>query len=257
MLRGEPFTVAVGGEPVSVRRAGGGPRLVYLHDEFAQSAAPLLDQLAHDLDVIAPDLPGFGATPRPGWVETFDDAAWFLADLLEVVGGGEPVDVAGAGLGAWLALEAVVRSPHAASRLVLIGGSGLEVPEHPPADYFVMTPEERRRAMVEDPERYPSLDEALRIRGEIMTGRLAWQPRYVSPGLAHRLHRVWMPVLVIWGARDRFLAPEHATALTHALPNARVELVEGCGHLPGCEKPAGTAALIRSFLAGSRVEVPL
>lgn len=243
-------TVTVCGQPVAVRRRGSGPRVVYLHDEFAQTASPLPDHLAGTgFEVLVPDLPGFGMTPRPPWVDAIDDAAYFLADVVDALGDGSAdVALVGAGLGGWLALEAAVRSPHLVDRLVLVAAPGLEVPGHAPTDHFVVADDERPALLVEDPAAFPQLDEEARIRGEIMTARLVWQPRYVSPRLTYRLHRVRAPALVLWGANDRFLSPGYGAAVADALLGGRLQVIAGCGHLPGSERPAETAAAIAAFL---------
>src|SRR5919198_3395843 len=97
----EAESVQVRGAPVAVRRRGTGPALVYLHDEFVEHDTPLLDHLRAGFEVTAPDLPGFGDSPRPEWVDDVDDMAYHLADLLETLAGGDRVRLAGAGLGGW------------------------------------------------------------------------------------------------------------------------------------------------------------
>lgn len=246
----EAESVRVRGAPVAVRRRGTGPALVYLHDEFVEHDTPLLASLESTFEVAAPDLPGFGDSPRPEWVEDVDDMAYHLADLLETLGATAeaPLPLAGAGLGGWLALETAVRSPHLVARLVLIGAPGPDLDGHAPADHFVLPPEERTNLLVADPTCYPDLDGDRRIRAEIMTGRLVWHPRYRSPKLAHRLHRVRVPTLVVWGAEDAFLPAAYGAALAGALPAGRLEVVEGAGHLPGLERPERTAELLTAFL---------
>jgi pimeloyl-ACP methyl ester carboxylesterase len=254
-MEGEAEVLQVRGAPVAVRHRGTGPALVYLHDEFIELQTPLLDHLQSAFHVLAPDLPGYGDSPRPDWLDDVDDMGYLLADLLETLGQGAPLPVVGAGLGGWLALEAAVRSPQLVDRLVLIGAPGPELDGHAAADYFVLPPEDRRRLLVEDPACYPDPDGDRQIRGEIMTGRLVWQPRYRSPKLARRLHRVRVPALVVWGTNDRFLPCAFGEALAAALPSARLEVVEGTGHLPGLERPDRTAGLITAFLAeGGRRE---
>jgi pimeloyl-ACP methyl ester carboxylesterase len=246
----EAESLQVRGVPVAVRRRGTGPALVYLHDEFVEHDTPLLDLLREGFEVTAPDLPGFGDSPRPEWVDDVDDMAYHLADLLETLGGStrSPLPLAGAGLGGWLALETAVRSPELVSKLVLIGAPGPDLDGHAPADHFVLAPEERTNLLVADASCYPDVDTDRRIRAEIMTGRLVWQPRYRSPKLARRLHRVRVPTLVVWGERDAFLPAAYGAALASALPEARLEVVEGAGHLPGLERPERTRELITAFL---------
>lgn len=229
------------------QRAGSGPRLLYLHDELAAGWPRLLDVLSERFEVVAPELPGYGAAPRPEWLESIDDMAFVVADLAAALAEGAPPAVVGAGLGGWAALEAAVRGARL-SALVLIGAPGIDIPGDPPVDYFVLAPSERAALFFDDPSTALDAGEDAAIRNEMMTARLVWQPRYVSPQLTHRLHRVAAPTLVVWGGNDRFLSPAHGQAIARGVRNGRFETVPGCGHFPAIERPEGVAGLIAEFL---------
>lgn len=229
------------------QRAGSGSRLLYLHDELATGWPRLLDALSERFEVVAPELPGYGGAPRPEWLESIDDMAFVVADLADALADGAPPAVVGAGLGGWAALEAAVRGA-SPSALVLIGAPGIDIPGDPPADYFVLTPGERTALFFDDPSTAPDAGEDAAIRNEMMTARLVWQPRYVSPQLAHRLHRVAAPTLVVWGRNDRFLSPAHGEAIARGVRDGRFEAVPGCGHFPAIERPEAVAGLITEFL---------
>jgi pimeloyl-ACP methyl ester carboxylesterase len=62
-----------------------------------------------------------------------------------------------------------------------------------------------------------------------------------------RLDRVTCPVLVVWGERDVMVAPSGAERIVAALPEAGVELIEGCGHCPQIEAADLLAALLADF----------
>jgi 2-hydroxymuconate-semialdehyde hydrolase len=58
-----------------------------------------------------------------------------------------------------------------------------------------------------------------------------------------------MPLLMIQGSDDRVTPPEaNAMRLASAVPQARLVLLEGCGHLPEIEMPERVNALVRVFL---------
>jgi 3-oxoadipate enol-lactonase len=63
------------------------------------------------------------------------------------------------------------------------------------------------------------------------------------------LSAVTAPTLVAVGEHDKpdFLAI--AERLARELPDARLEVIPGAGHLPPLEQPEATAALVRGFLA--------
>lgn len=69
--------------------------------------------------------------------------------------------------------------------------------------------------------------------------------------LARRCRTLQVPVLVVHGAEDPrpVWAPD---TMVQALPDARVEIVPGAGHLPWVDAPARTATVLRAFAADLR-----
>ncbi len=58
-----------------------------------------------------------------------------------------------------------------------------------------------------------------------------------------------MPLLLIQGGEDRVTpAAANADLLARAVPQARLVMLEGCGHLPEVEEPERVNALVREFL---------
>lgn len=64
-----------------------------------------------------------------------------------------------------------------------------------------------------------------------------------------RLGALTMPALVLWGEADTLVPVAVGSALAAALPKARFQVLEGCGHLPTLEMPAACAASLRTLLA--------
>jgi pimeloyl-ACP methyl ester carboxylesterase len=67
--------------------------------------------------------------------------------------------------------------------------------------------------------------------------RLGWEPRLHDPFLPKWLHRIDVPVKIIWGEEDRILPVAYARELGKLMPRAQVEIIPQCGHLPQAEKP--------------------
>src|SRR5688572_21365651 len=67
------------------------------------------------------------------------------------------------------------------------------------------------------------------------TGRRAWEPRLHDPFLPKWLHRIDVPVKIIWGREDRILPVGIANELKRLMPTAEVHILENCGHLPHAE----------------------
>jgi pimeloyl-ACP methyl ester carboxylesterase len=63
-----------------------------------------------------------------------------------------------------------------------------------------------------------------------------------------RLSSITAPTLVIHGTADRMLPMHNGEIIAERIPNARLELFEGVGHMLWWEQPERTAALVRSYL---------
>jgi pimeloyl-ACP methyl ester carboxylesterase len=63
------------------------------------------------------------------------------------------------------------------------------------------------------------------------------------------LHRITAPTLVIWGDGDRLVPPVYAHEFGERIAGARVELVEGGGHLFFWERPEAFVRILAEFLA--------
>jgi pimeloyl-ACP methyl ester carboxylesterase len=69
-----------------------------------------------------------------------------------------------------------------------------------------------------------------------------------NPRLPQHLRRIQCPSLVLWGRHDRLIPLAHGEYYAAHLPNARLEIIEQCGHMPPFEKPAEFAAAVQRFL---------
>jgi pimeloyl-ACP methyl ester carboxylesterase len=72
---------------------------------------------------------------------------------------------------------------------------------------------------------------------------------------AFELERIKVPVLLVWGDRDRMVTHEGARHVLEAVPSARYEELPGCGHCPQLEEPERFTGLLLEFLeecAGAR-----
>ena len=241
------FELDIRGVPLVTREAGHGKTVLYLHDELSTGWNAYLDFLAERFHVVAPELPGFGDTERPDWIEDIADVAFFIADIATKVGDGAPVDIVGSSLGGWLAIEAALRGAPVA-RLVTLGSPGAQIAGDPPYDYFFLTPEERAELFFTNPASNPVIPDDHAVRNESMTARLVWQPRYVSPKLGHRIHRMNVPTLVAWGEHDRFLSLAHGQALIDGMPDGSLITVPNAGHFAALDNPSEAALLTTVFL---------
>jgi len=62
-----------------------------------------------------------------------------------------------------------------------------------------------------------------------------------------RLDRISCPVLLVWGDKDVMVFQTGAEAVLEAAPEARLELIEDCGHCPQLERPERIVELLLEF----------
>jgi pimeloyl-ACP methyl ester carboxylesterase len=137
-----------------------------------------------------------------------------------------------------------------------------------------VTPEQQVRGMVQmcfgDPRRVPRvrLDQALqemRERAEqpwgtqaltrSMRGLITSYLR-VGPGNAWRMARsLRRPTLVVWGDRDRLVDPALAPRLAAAVPDARLQVLEGVGHVAMLEAAEPTARAVLALAEDAAEDV--
>jgi len=237
--------VELNGCKVRVRRAGKGPVLLFLHGASGMPAIlPCLHSLAQKFDVVVPEHPGYGQSDEPQWLENIHDMAYFYLDFLDKLDL-KDVLLVGNSMGGWIALEIAVRSTARIKSMVLVSPAGVKAPGVRPADTFLMSHEEQVRALVYDQKAAearlaePVTPEALELalKNRQTTARLAWEPRFHDPHLPKWLHRIQVPVTIVWGEEDRILPVGFASEFKKLIRNSKLEIIPQCGHLPHAEKP--------------------
>ncbi len=261
-------------------REGSGPPLLLLHGIGGSAAGWLttLPALIPTHEVLAPDLPGFGRTePLQTGPTCMGDSARFVHDFMQALNIGQ-ADVMGHSMGAAIALQLAIEFPESVRRLVLVDSSGLgrsisplfrlmSVPllgealarsaYTPDVHKFI----ENTRAGVKNPailtdelletlfrieqspERYKITLKTLRIGVN-----LAGQKRSFVDPILQGLPTLTQPVLLVWGRQDPHIPLEHAEAALRRLPNARLEVIDACGHIPMFDQPEAFNRIVSEFL---------
>lgn len=251
----EPAVEEVFGIPVAYRRQGTGEATVLLHGAgFTRMWIPLYAMLAEQLDFIAPEAPGFGATPLPKWLRGFDDLA-ILYDELFTRLGLDRIHLVGFSMGGWAAAEFAAFYPRRLKSLTLITPVGLRLPDEPGVDIFQLGPAELMDRLFKDKavmqEWLPDaddFDEGIHLYAEFSAAaRLMWAPRY-NLALERRLQRVQCPALVIGGEEDRLVPNAMSDKYAAVLPDARLVRIPGTGHEPCLERPRELADVLLGFI---------
>lgn len=252
-------TVEVAGRKVRVLEGGSGAPLVLLHHSFGGHGwMPLHEQLAARFHVYAPDMPGYGQSERPEWARDARDMAILVGRLIDRLGLGR-VTLLGVGFGGFIAAELATMNPAGLERLILIGAAGLQPREGEILDQMLIDYPEYVQAGFRDETAYHSAlgeDPAAAFKelwdySREMTARLAWKPYMFNRRLPQLLREVQTPALLVWGERDAVVPPVCGRQYAEALPNARLEVIPGAGHLVEMEEPATVVKLITAFAGGA------
>ena len=266
------------GRSVTYAEAGAGPVLLLIHGMAGnfENWQAVIEPLARDHTVIAPDLPGHGESAPGGGDYSLGALAAGLRDLLLVLDH-DRATLVGHSLGGGIAMQFTYQFPEMVERLVLVssGGLGPEVSPIlraaalPGADLFIaatagvgqragtvlgrglatvgMRPNAdvaevaRGYASLADPERRSAF--LATLRSVVGTGGQrvdAGDRLYLADAL---------PVLIIWGAHDPIIPAHHGEHAHQALPGSQLEVFEGVGHLPQLEAPGHFIAVLERFLA--------
>ena len=62
------------------------------------------------------------------------------------------------------------------------------------------------------------------------------------------LKTLTLPTLILWGGRDRLIAPEFGQRFARDIAGSRLVVFDDLGHVPHEEDPARTVAVVKTFL---------
>ena len=192
---------------------------------------------------IVPDLLGYGLSSKPDIAQY--DLDFFVAGVKGLVDalGLKNITLLGNSLGGAVALGYALAYPDEVSRLILMAPGGVEDLD----TYLAMpgianmfqiyqsgkTGAEAMRAVMTMQLFDPSLltDEIINERAPIAaTQTQAARSVLKVPNLTDRLHELKCPVFGFWGVNDHFNPVGGATKLLDNCPQARMVLVNRCGH---------------------------
>ena len=243
---------------LEIERRGSGPPLLLIPGEEAlERDAPFLDALAKAYDVIIPSPPGFGRSTRPDWITTPDDIAYMMLDIVGDLGL-RNIPVVGFSFGGWIAAEMATKDDGFISKLVLVDAYGIKTgkpTERDIADVWLLHPDEVMARKWHDPAKgkrdFTTMPEdklSIVARNTESFARFGWEPYLHNPRLRHRLHRITVPTLLIWGEHDGIVTPQYGEAFRQLIPGARLAVVPQAGHWPHIEQPGAFLAELTRFL---------
>ncbi|MFI5119633.1 MAG: alpha/beta fold hydrolase [Thermoanaerobaculia bacterium] len=264
-----PNGLHIGCLDVGASRPSGAPPLVLLHGIGADHGewALTLPLLARRRRVVAMDLLGHGRSDKP-----VGSGVEYRIRLLAnaVVGAIEAlpdlpgrVDLLGHSLGGAVALDLVRRYPRLVRKLVLVDAAGQPVEEtidvlatslpFVPGSYA-----DARRLLATSVNSRFLGHPLVALAATLYKGRRRNRPQLMKlvASMAagedavrlRDLARIPHETLVVWGDRDRIFPLAAGHRLVRGLPNARLEVLPRCGHVPPTERPVTFARRVNAFL---------
>ncbi|MGQ9928226.1 MAG: alpha/beta fold hydrolase [Chloroflexaceae bacterium] len=273
---------------LAYRRAGTGPPVVLIHGWGGSSRHWLgaFVTLSDEYDVIAIDLPGFGASPPPAMPARLRRLTAATLELIEAL---ELSDIAlgGHSLGAAVAMLAATARPELVNRLIL---TSFGLPRSP-AEAELMSClhvqlilssmlwapwldlwglwQTALRPLVQAVSVIPPVPHVL--AGQVVhdirevpypalaVGAADLVAMHVRVGLEAATTTgdptvisascaVASPTLIIGGREDRIFPPDSARALASVLPRSGLVLFDRCGHVPMAEMPGPFYGTLGAFL---------
>jgi pimeloyl-ACP methyl ester carboxylesterase len=271
LLSGLPVTerrVRLAGVSTVVLEGGDGPPIVFLQGEFAAVWMRVIPELVTTHRVIAPDLPGLGASEVPDGPPDAEAVLTWLDELIEETCAIPPV-VVGKGPGGALAARFAIEYGDRIDRLVLVDTHGLARFRPPPGmalSFISVMLRPTGRGLERGFRRYCFAD-LDRVRAE-MGERYEWMAAYAldrfrTPSVkaamrslmrqlasaipSRDLKRIAVPTTLIWGRQDlavRLSVAESASAAygwpLHVIENARDD--------PAIEQPEAFLEALRTAL---------
>ncbi len=264
--------VDVGGMRVHYRDEGTGDQVLLLLHGIGASLHTWdgwIEPLRYDFRILRVDMPGFGLTgPAPDGDYSIQSYVDFVAEFLDALGI-QTIDIAGNSLGGQVAWNYALREPDRVRRLVMIDAAGyprdtagssgtvLRLARLPGVRNLLtrLTP----RSLVADSLREVYGNPAM-VSDDLIDryfdlarrpgNRRAFVERAAATGTDqngdHR--RLQQPVLILWGAEDRWIPLADGRAFANDIKNARLIVYPDVGHVPMEELPGPTARAALTFL---------
>lgn len=258
--------IEIAGYPFFTVSHGAAPRTFLAHSGWIgtnEDWLPTLELLSRSWRTVTYDHRGAGETVVP--VEAIT-AETLIADIFRVMDAFaiERCVLGGFSASAGLTARAVLQHPERFDGLVLMNGTagvrppdaGPAPPRRPPSSWPGETHSERMRWFIEQCTPEPDV-EHIRRWGHHMLMRAEpeaaeWLFGVAPPADATflvQLGEIAIPTLIVHGAQDAFASTAAMEYLATLIPNSKLVVLEGAGHLPAMIRPAEVAALINAYFA--------
>jgi 4,5:9,10-diseco-3-hydroxy-5,9,17-trioxoandrosta-1(10),2-diene-4-oate hydrolase len=241
---------------------------------YVENWADNITALAQAHRIYALDIVGFGRTDKPQVRFTVPYVTEFVHEFM-IAQHIDRAALVGESMGGGIALKLAIQYPHQVEKLVLADTAGLgrevslylrlmsipflgELSSRPSrkwsAQFLALAWHDQNlitEQRIEECFEMASLPGAQRCFLSVLRCMInVWGPKSDAyrPIFDH-LEEIEIPTLILWGAQDRILPVAHAHQAVQRFPNARLHIIDPCGHVPNIECAQEFNALVADFLS--------
>jgi pimeloyl-ACP methyl ester carboxylesterase len=247
--------IVVDGLMTNYQLSGKGKLVLLLHGwgDSSKGLSELAKELSRKYQVLALDLPGFGATQAPKEVWNLDDYGLFIASTLKKLGLKSPYTIIGHSNGGALAIRSVAQGVLKADKLVLLAAAGIR--DHGSAKRLLLNiiAKTGNVATIWMPARYrqalrKSLYDA--AGSDIMVAPQLEETfkKTVRQDVQSDAMMLSLPTLLIFARNDKAVPVADGYKYKELIRGAQLEVIEDASHFLHLEKHDQVTGLIQRFL---------
>jgi pimeloyl-ACP methyl ester carboxylesterase len=206
--------------------------------------------------VYRPDLPGYGRSQRPqDFSYSVRAEAKVVVEFLDALGL-KQVDLGGWSMGGWIVQLIAAEHADRVKRLMLFDSAGLDVTPNWNTNLFMPRSaaelDELDALLMPHPPQVPAYvvrDILRNSRRHAWVIKRALDTMLTAADVTDKLlPELKMPVLVEWGGVDRITPVVEAETIHRLIPQSRLDVIAGCGHLAPLECAAPIGPNVVGFL---------
>ena len=209
--------------------------------------------------VYLPDLPGYGRSEQPAdFSYSVPDEAEAVVGFMDALGL-KQVDLGGWSMGGWIVQLVTGEHPERVRKLMLFDSAGLyEKPEWDTGLFIPHAPAELDKLdvlLMPNPPKVPGFIARDVLR---LSGKNGWVIRRALDTMLtgkdatdKLLPELKMPVLIVWGSDDKITPLSQGERMHKLVPQSRLEVIAGCGHLAPNQCAAQMGPRVVEFVKGS------
>ena len=245
----------VDGLYINYQRQGKGKKVILLHGwaDSSKGMQPIFNKLSKKFDVLAIDLPGFGASQRPKTDWGLNDYANFVAELVKKLKINDIYSIVGHSNGGAIAIKALANSYISTEKLILISSSGIRNKQKGKLNLLKAA---TKTAKVISLPLAASTKRKLRKRlydkvhsdllvAEDMSGSFK---KIITEDIQSDATEINIPTLLIYGQEDNQTPVLYGEIYHQLIKNSTLEIIGGAGHFIQYDQPDKLILMIEKFL---------